>query len=82
MEFKKRATISENDVANYRHWESKCGNYRVSESKSKIPSSRVAVRFYAERRMCPQPVPSIWLMISEHRTRLAAENACDRYAKK
>jgi len=59
-------------VARRRIWRSKCGRYRVTESR--IP--HLSIRYYAQVLY-----GRCWSNLSEHRKRRPAEAACARHAR-
>ena len=71
LEWKKRAKRVNTELARRRLWASTCGRYHVMEA---ISNYGLPKKYYALGR-------SLAVMISDHRTRNAAENACEQHAK-
>jgi len=66
----KRARRDETDLAHRRIWQSRCGRYEVVESVGKFTD--MGTMYYAILLPCT--------IISRHRFRNPAENACERHA--
>lgn len=74
MIFATRARIERTQMYQRRMYLSACGNFRVSEFFRRVEGRYV---YYAERR-----VANGWDTIGQaHRTRAAAERACERFAR-
>jgi hypothetical protein len=71
VQWKARPRTEVTEVARRRIWESRCGQYRVVNSRSLYGLPDV---FYAMRRMGP----SSWAIIRRHRKRRPAFLSCER----
>lgn len=75
----KRPRREDTDLSRHTVWESHGRNFRVvrAESKYGLPTRFVAMRRAAFRGS----EPALWRIISNHRTKAAAEKACEREAR-
>ncbi len=73
--WRKTARRDETLVAHRRIWYSRCGRYRVVECRPKVS---LPVCFYAEELRDTDPSVVAWDVISRHRKRGPAFEACQR----
>lgn len=71
LEWKKRAKRVDTDTSRRRLWASTCGRYHVMEA---ISNYGLPKKFYALGATLAD-------LISDHRTRNAAEKACEQHSK-
>jgi len=80
LKFRKRAVVEETDLYRRRSWDSRDGRFSVSEFTRHLEGNQRV--FYAEV-LCRLPDGrDVWDVISCHRTRRAAEKACEQLAKR
>lgn len=80
LDWKKRCKYATNsDLFRHRIWESRCGHYRVVESKW-LGSCHYPTRYYACVLIDTATGP-IWDMISRHRKRGPAVEAAEKHAR-
>ena len=76
LEWKKKCKKDQTLVSDRKIWESKCENYKVVFSHIRFGEGSLPDQYLALKR-----TNNIWDIMSKHRTRKAAENACENFTK-